>query len=53
LKLWVTIMTKTAEMGQEKDKVKGLDHEKEKRKEKGNYINSKTTFLRHDALEIF
>ena len=33
-KLWVTIMTKTLEMGQEKDKVKGLDHEKEKRKEK-------------------
>ena len=29
-------MTKTVEMGQEKDKVKGLDHEKEKRKEKGN-----------------
>ena len=27
-------MTKTVEMGQEKDKAKGLDHEKEKRKEK-------------------
>lgn len=28
-------MTKTLEMGQEKDKIKGLVHEKEKPKKKG------------------
>jgi len=33
-------MIKTLEMGQEKDKIKGLDHEKEKRKKKGKHKGS-------------
>ena len=34
-------MIKTVEMGREKDKAKGLDHEKEKRKEKGKNKGSR------------
>jgi len=36
-------MTKTLEMGQEKDKIKGPDHEKEKRKKKGKNKGSRVS----------
>lgn len=45
-------MTKTLEMGQEKDKIKGLGHEKEKRKKKGKFtINFKR--LSRDLESVF
>jgi hypothetical protein len=46
-KLWVIIMIKTLEMVLEKDKVKGLDHEKEKQKEKGNNKSSNKGWIKY------